>query len=235
MKNIAKGFGLLVLAIATVAQAADGRSAVSGGIEAEMQFDNGKATVKQVVAGGPAEAAGVRDQDRIVNVNGWPVSGMTLQQFSAQLRGEPGTDVVLDVVHSDGTDDSLHVTRIYMKSLDGPGQAVEKSQALRDYEKAIFPLARSVTVANTVYACQLRSGYWYQSLSEGYQLTKIKLSQRLHLSPMDQSAADGDERAANAEVAKQYRLSVETCGKLTNSPEVAALDSLQRQVTGNYH
>ncbi len=57
-------------------------------------------TVVKVVPGGPSEAAGLQDGDRIVKVNDSIVAGrnMNTDKIMSLMRGEIGTDVQLTIV-----------------------------------------------------------------------------------------------------------------------------------------
>lgn len=56
---------------------------------------DGRFYVWSVIPGGPAEAAGVRDYDRIVRINDASTAGMQLDQVSGLIRGLPGMPVTL--------------------------------------------------------------------------------------------------------------------------------------------
>lgn len=56
---------------------------------------DGRFYVWAVIPGGPAEAAGVRDYDRIARINDASTEGMQLEQVSGLIRGLPGTPVTL--------------------------------------------------------------------------------------------------------------------------------------------
>ena len=61
--------------------------------------------------GGPAALAGVRENDRLVSVDGAPVEGQSLLNIGARVRGKPDTAVVLGLERAHGTLQSVHVTR----------------------------------------------------------------------------------------------------------------------------
>ena len=52
----------------------------------------------------PAERAGIRAGDLIIEVDGVPTDGWSIAKAVSAIRGESGTEVVLTVVHTDGTD-----------------------------------------------------------------------------------------------------------------------------------
>ncbi len=69
------------------------------GIGIEMQFNplNGDLEVVGTVENSPAEQAGIKVGDKIVSINGKPTSLMSLEQASAEVQGEIGTDVKLEI------------------------------------------------------------------------------------------------------------------------------------------
>jgi len=60
---------------------------------------NGQLTVERVIAGSPAAGAGVLAGDQITAVDGTSTSGMTFDQLAAVIRGDPGTQVTISVIH----------------------------------------------------------------------------------------------------------------------------------------
>ncbi|MFG2295274.1 S41 family peptidase [Streptomyces sp. NPDC048603] len=58
---------------------------------------DGLVRVDRVQSGGPADRAGIRAGDRLVNVAGHPVAGLPTAAVVALLRGDAGTSVVLDL------------------------------------------------------------------------------------------------------------------------------------------
>lgn len=70
---------------------------------------DGKFYVSTVIPGGPAEAAGVHDFDRIVKINDVSSGGLTVDQVSGIIRGPTGTPVTL-TLQRPGVPDPLVVT-----------------------------------------------------------------------------------------------------------------------------
>lgn len=60
--------------------------------------------------GSPAERAGLRSGDVVIEVDGEPTAGQTLDELVTQVRGEPGTDVTL-TVHRGDRELELTITR----------------------------------------------------------------------------------------------------------------------------
>jgi carboxyl-terminal processing protease len=64
---------------------------------------NGALTIVRVIAGSPAESAGVKAGDQITAVGGVSTAGMTFDQLAAKIRGEIGTKVTISVIHAGTT------------------------------------------------------------------------------------------------------------------------------------
>jgi carboxyl-terminal processing protease len=103
----------------TSAQARKAGSAVQGmltGVGIEIQARDGQAVVVAPFDGSPAQLAGVRPGDVIVEVDGRPVAGMTKFQISARISGEAGKPVQLVVVNPrDGIRRDIKVVRASIK------------------------------------------------------------------------------------------------------------------------
>jgi carboxyl-terminal processing protease len=67
------------------------------GVGAQIDVRDGWMTVISPLAGGPAHDAGIQTGDRIVEVDGKPVHGLSLEEAQKTLRGTPGSVVRLTV------------------------------------------------------------------------------------------------------------------------------------------
>jgi carboxyl-terminal processing protease len=83
-------------------------------------------TVETLIAGGPAERAGVHDGDIIAAIDGTATAGLDEQALTARLRGDAGQPVRLTLKHPDGSSSDVTVTRatistpaLQWKVLDG--------------------------------------------------------------------------------------------------------------------
>ena len=63
------------------------------------------------LAGSPAEAAGLRAGDFVLEVDGEPVDGTTMEDQIGQIRGEAGTDVTLTLLRDGGEPFDVTITR----------------------------------------------------------------------------------------------------------------------------
>lgn len=77
----------------------DGGHAADGeaGIGFQVALSAGLPTVVGLVPGGPAALQGVRNGDRVLSVDGDTVFDETLPQVAAKLRGEPGSDIEIQI------------------------------------------------------------------------------------------------------------------------------------------
>ncbi len=68
-----------------------------GGIGIEISMRDGIITVITPIAGSPADAAGIKPQDKIVRIDGKITKKMSLTEAVKMMRGNPGTTVNLTV------------------------------------------------------------------------------------------------------------------------------------------
>jgi len=78
-------------------------SASVAGIGVTLSSDNNVFTIVRVIAGSPAEAAGVKAGDQIAAIDGVSTAGMTMTDVGTKVRGNPGTKVTLTVIHLGST------------------------------------------------------------------------------------------------------------------------------------
>ncbi|TYR76582.1 S41 family peptidase [Rossellomorea vietnamensis] len=79
------------------------------GIGAEIQEKDGNITIVSPIKGSPAEKAGLRPNDRILEVDGESIQGVGVTDAVLQIRGEKGTKVTL-TIQRPGTEESTEVT-----------------------------------------------------------------------------------------------------------------------------
>jgi carboxyl-terminal processing protease len=81
-----------------------------------IQSSNHQTVVVAPIDGSPAQQAGVRPGDVILQVDGHPVSGLPLSHISAKMSGEAGQSVALTVSNpSDGRRREIKIVRAAMK------------------------------------------------------------------------------------------------------------------------
>lgn len=80
-----------------------------GGIGVEVDFQDEYVTVIAPIEGSPAFRAGVHPGDRILAIDNTPVRGKSADELVRQMRGAPGTKVVLTVRRT-GTEKLLYFT-----------------------------------------------------------------------------------------------------------------------------
>ena len=74
--------------------------------------DDGYITISDVTKGSPAEAAGIQIDDKIIEVDGESIKGMSGADVSAKVKGEVGTDVTLGIYRKSVNDmKTITVTR----------------------------------------------------------------------------------------------------------------------------
>ncbi|UCF09660.1 MAG: S41 family peptidase [Candidatus Bipolaricaulota bacterium] len=81
------------------------------GVGIEITIRDDVLTVIAPLVGTPAEAAGVRAGDIILEIDGESTEGITLTQAALKIRGEAGTTVVLTVRHRDDTVEEIPIVR----------------------------------------------------------------------------------------------------------------------------
>ena len=75
-----------------------------GGIGIQLDAtDDGQLKILSPLVGTPAYRAGLQPGDRIVEINGKPTDGLSMDEAVGQLKGKEGTELSLTVVHSGKT------------------------------------------------------------------------------------------------------------------------------------
>ncbi|WP_205168401.1 S41 family peptidase [Bacillus pakistanensis] len=78
------------------------------GIGAEIQERDGTIVVVSPIKGSPAEAAGLKPNDKIIEVDGKNIQGMSVTDAVLLIRGEKGTEVTL-TIQRPGSEDTTQV------------------------------------------------------------------------------------------------------------------------------
>ena len=83
-----------------------------GGIGAHVTVKDGQLTIIAPIAGSPADEAGIRAGDIIVEVDGQPTAEMSLAEAVLKIRGPEGTSVRLLILHQGDTEpEEIEITR----------------------------------------------------------------------------------------------------------------------------
>lgn len=77
-----------------------------GGLGMLISFRDNYPTVMSPIDGTPAERAGIRGGDQIVEIEGQNTAGWTVDKAVGQLRGEPGTKIKFRIRHPNDADNS---------------------------------------------------------------------------------------------------------------------------------
>ena len=89
-----------------------------GGIGVTVQQRDRVLVVTQTLPGGPAEAAGVRAEDTLIAIDGFPLDGVSTADAGLRIRGEVGTTATL-VVSRPGESQPLTIP-VQRQQLDAP-------------------------------------------------------------------------------------------------------------------
>lgn len=81
------------------------------GLGIELKADDGSLLIADVIAKGPAEAAGIRPGDRIVAVDGISTRDITTDRAADMLKGEQGTTVEVSILSPETDPRTLSVRR----------------------------------------------------------------------------------------------------------------------------
>lgn len=88
-----------------------GLSGSFDGIGASVRESEGQIVIVAPIKDTPAERAGVRSGDVVIEVNGESTAGWTEEKAVYTIRGEKGTTVTIKVRHEDGTEETFEIVR----------------------------------------------------------------------------------------------------------------------------
>lgn len=87
-------------------------SGTFSGIGAELgKNDNDELVIIAPISGFPADKAGLRAQDVVVAIDGDSTAGLSVTEAVTKIRGEKGTEVVLDIARSGAEQKSYSIVR----------------------------------------------------------------------------------------------------------------------------
>lgn len=85
------------------------------GLGFDVEAEEGRLVIRQVIAPSPAAEAGIDPGDIITSVDGIPIRGRPLQESIDAIGGPEGTDVKLTVLPPGGEPRELELTRSFVK------------------------------------------------------------------------------------------------------------------------
>jgi carboxyl-terminal processing protease len=90
-----------------------------GGLGIQISIRDKVLTVMTPIPGTPAERAGIQSGDQILKINSKSTAGITIDEAVGKLRGEPGTDVTINVRRRGEKDLDYKITReiIHIKAV----------------------------------------------------------------------------------------------------------------------
>ena len=86
------------------------------GIGAEVRMIDGKLTIITPMEDSPALDAGIRAGDIVLTIDDVPAENATIASLIERLTGPVGTTVIVHVLHTDASEESLTVTRGHIQS-----------------------------------------------------------------------------------------------------------------------
>ena len=81
------------------------------GIGAEIGIKNNRLTIIAPLPNSPAEKSGIKAGDKVLGINGLDTAGISLNQAVNLIRGDKGTEVILNVMHKDQSREDITIIR----------------------------------------------------------------------------------------------------------------------------
>ncbi|ADH98601.1 S41 family peptidase [Salisediminibacterium selenitireducens] len=102
------------------------------GIGAEVSMINGRVTIVAPFRDSPAERAGLRPNDQVMEIDGEDIEGLTLTEAVMKIRGEQGTTVTLtidrpgvsDPLEIDVVRDEIPIETVHSEIIEESGQRI---------------------------------------------------------------------------------------------------------------
>lgn len=94
------------------------------GIGAEIAVKNEQLQIVAPLRGTPADRAGLRPGDPIIEIDGESTEGITVEEAVTKIRGEEGTTVVLTIVRS-GSLKEVEITRAFIEVPNANGEVLD--------------------------------------------------------------------------------------------------------------
>lgn len=157
------------------------------GIGAVVQIEDGFPTISTPMDDSPAIRAGLRPKDRIVEIDGAPTMGITIEQCVERLTGERGTQVRLTIART------LHDQT---PPLAPPAPAVAPGDSLQPPAAAPAPPTTTLTFTLTREEITVRSvkgvrrqpdadGTWDYMIDPDSRIAYIRLTQFIPTAPAE--------------------------------------------------
>lgn len=102
------------------------------GIGAEVSMVDGKVTIISPIQDSPAESVGLRPNDQVITIDGESIEGLDLTEAVSKIRGEKGTEVVIEIERAGVSDllefeitrDTIPLETVYAETEEVNGQTV---------------------------------------------------------------------------------------------------------------
>ncbi|WP_147804363.1 S41 family peptidase [Alkalicoccus halolimnae] len=102
------------------------------GIGAEVSMEEGRVTIMAPFRDSPAEEAGLRPNDQILEIDGEDIEGLSLYDAVLKIRGEKGTTVTLtidrpgvsELMEIDVVRDEIPIETVYSETIEQNGQTI---------------------------------------------------------------------------------------------------------------
>ncbi len=177
--------------------------------------EDGLITVVSPIADTPGERAGLTTGDKILKVNGTEVFGEKIDEAVGMMKGQPGTDVTLNVLKKDNQQSDVKITRekIVLKSAesemlaDGVGYlklSVFDDKSASEFEAQLKSLTGKKAKGLIIDLRNNPGG----SLEECIRISDMLLGEQTIVSTKDRAGNEDVERSDSLKTALPYVLLV---------------------------
>lgn len=140
-----------------------------GGLGIEVTMENGVVKVVSPIDETPADRAGMQAGDLIVEIDGKPVMGMTLNDAIDKMRGKVGTEIVLTVVRDGAKEplkvrivrDTIQIKSVRHRVIDGKAGYIRitqfNAQTMTGLKKALAEIPKEAGDKLIGYVLDLRN------------------------------------------------------------------------------
>ena len=126
------------------------------GIGAEIGLKKSILTIIAPLPDTPAERAGLRARDKILSIDGVTTAGMSLDEAVGRIRGEGGTEVVLNIFSPDNEDsrdvpiirDVINIVSVSWEQKENNTAYIRLSYFNQDTEQQFRDIAREILATN---------------------------------------------------------------------------------------